>query len=331
MTVMSDQAARVTCIGLANVDVIASVDESFITGHHIARKASTLLDAGTTGSILSKLGNPAFYPGGCAANTACGLAGLDIEATFVGKTGDDIYAKIFRQGFKNESVCFTTPPFTQKMTSTCLTLVTPDKDRSFAFCTDTAGWYLSPADLPDLPGRPDQYVYLESNTAKMPTGGPDNVLDAAVEKYGNTGIKIIVNLNDRAIVQSAKPVLTGLLKKDIAFFIGNIDEVYALFDTTDEKTALARALETGRNFAITDGPNGVSIVSGGKIIHLPAIPVDDSLIVNTVGAGDQFAAGFIAGLAWGLDVTDACQTGIETATNIIQEVSARPLKSGART
>jgi len=321
---MTDKQSEVTCIGLANVDVVATVDENFITEHHIAKAASTLLDASTTGMILGKLHNPAFYPGGCAANTASGLGVMGIKTRFIGYTGDDTYAEIFKQGFQTNQVEFNTLPFSSKMTSTCLTLITPDKDRSFAFCTDTAGWFIAPENLPDLPHDKSQYVYLEANTTQMWGDGKSNLLVAAVDKYTGTGVQIIINLNDREIVSKAKDTLLSLLSADIAFFLGNISEAQTLFDTDTIESTLQKLKESGGNFAITDGPNGAYIITAGHVDHVPGIPLHDSQIINTLGAGDQFAAGFVAGLAQGLDTIAACKQGIENATRIIQEVSARP-------
>jgi sugar/nucleoside kinase (ribokinase family) len=321
---MTGSTQTVTCIGLANVDVIANVSEDFLSSHNIAKAATTSLDATSTGMLLGKLANPVFYPGGCAANTACGLSCFDIDTTFIGKTGDDTYADIFRQGFRNTDVRYTTPPFGSKMTSTCLTLVTPDKDRSFALCADTAGWFLSPADLPDSPG---QYVYLEANTARMAMNGGNNLLRAAAKKYGGSGIKVIVNLNDREIVRMAHDTLKGLLREDIAFFIGNIAEIHTLFGTNNQDDAFDAIMDTGHNFAVTDGPNGAWVLADSAAEHLPAMRLHASRIVNTIGAGDQFAAGFVSGLVAGLSYAESCLSGIQAATSIIQTISARPEKA----
>lgn len=322
---MHDETPAVTCIGLANVDVIATADDDFMTRHGIARGASNILDAGTTGAILGRLQKPAFYPGGCAANTACGLAGFGIRTRFVGKTGEDTYADIFRQGFRPYDIAFRTRPFPHKMTSICLTFVTPDKDRSFAFCTDTAAWHITPADLPDVPPGPSEYIYLESNTGRMAVQGGRDLMIDAVEKYAENGNNIVINLNDRVIVEEVRPTLARLLeRRDIAFFVGNIGEIRALFRTDDDGEALAAAAATGACFAVTNGPHGVDLVEQGRTTHIPALPVAESFIVNTIGAGDQFAAGFLAGLAQAYPAEEACHYGVAAAARIIQQISARP-------
>lgn len=320
------KTADITCIGLANVDAIATVDDGFMLDHSIAKGASTLLDACTTGMILGKLQKPAFAPGGVAANTACGFADAGLTVNFVGKTGDDIYADIFRDGFAGRDINIVSRPYAPKMTSTCLTLITPDKDRSFAFCTDTAGWYIFGDDLP--PATP--YVYLEANTVCMPPDSRNsNLLCAAVEKYEAEGAKVVINLNDREIILKGYDALTATLKRDVHFYVSNILEFCTLFATNDTAQAWERARATGRNFAVTDGMNGARILHDGTITHVPAETIDQTRVINTLGAGDQFAAGFIAGLIKNKSIEDAARDGIMAATRIIQEQSARPsLKAG---
>jgi sugar/nucleoside kinase (ribokinase family) len=324
---MYKNAPQITCIGVANVDVISAVDEQFIQSHNIAAGASTLLDAQTTGMILGKLNKPSFAPGGVAANTSCGLADHGINVLFVGKTGDDVYGEIFRDGFKDRSITMDSRAFTPQMTSTCLTLITPDKDRSFAFCADTAGWQIFPHDLPDA----TEYVYLEANTAHMPPLSPVKILNAAVEKYEAAGSKIIINLNDREMIAQARPLIMDALSHKIYFLICNKEEFCALFDTNDASQAWEKAQQSGRNYAITDGHEGVRILFEGKMLHVPAQKIAPERIINTLGAGDQFAAGFIAALIKGVNIEDAAKSGIVAASKIIQNVTARPpLPSGNR-
>jgi sugar/nucleoside kinase (ribokinase family) len=319
---MSATTPRILCIGLANVDIIANVGEDFLSAHNIGKGVTNTLDACTTGAILSKIENPVFYPGGCAANTACGIAGFGVPVRFTGKTGEDSFGEIFRDGFAHTpNLVFDTPPFAQKMTSVCLTLVTPDKERSFALCTDTAGWFIGPDDLPEA--EDGARVYLEANTALMRTGENRSLLEDAAEKYRNR--HLILNLNDRDIVDRCRPVIGSLFARGMeTCFIGQMEEFFALFQTRNFDAACDRAKATGKHFAITSGPNGVYLLHEGKIEHVPANAVPASHIVNTVGAGDQFAGGFVAGLAMGMPLREACVQGVNAATAILQQIDARP-------
>lgn len=316
---------HVSCIGIANVDIIADADDTLLDSCGIARGASTLLDSCQTGNVLGKLKDAAFFPGGCAANTACGLSLFGVGARFIGKTGEDIYADIFRKGFAPFGVVHDTPAHTMKMTSTCLTLITPDKNRSFVISTDSAGWQLGETDLPDLPDDGRHSVYIEANTAKIvPHASGEPLLLTALSRYRGTDVSVFVNLNDWEIVASARDVLRESLNGDVAFFIGNIREIMTLFEAATEDEALAAATRSGRRFAVTAGAEGVHIVRGGTVAHMPAAPIHPSRIVNTLGAGDQFAAGFIAGLVTGMPVMDSALNGIRAATEILQKRDARP-------
>lgn len=324
---MTGTTPRITCIGLANVDVIANVSDEFITRHHIAKGASTLFDSCSTGGILGLLDRPAFSPGGCMANTACGIAALGLPVRFVGKTGDDSYAEIFRQGFGlHPNLLFDTRPYSQKMTSTCITLVTPDKDRSFALCQDTAGWFVQPGDLPDLSDGQSHIVYMDSNLAAMKTGADGlSMAEEIVAKYADADVTIILNLTDREIVDDVKTVLLAMIKSGgIAYVIGNMQEVCTLLGVTDFDEAYAGIDALGRTFLVTDGANGVHIVQNGTRTHIPARDLPPSRIVNTLGAGDQFSAGTIAGLAQGMTIEQACAQGVEEAAQILQQLSPRP-------
>lgn len=312
---------RIICIGLANVDVIANVSDEFLSSHGMTKGVSNILDACTTGTILSILENPSCHPGGSSANTAFGISGYDVPVQFIGKAGDDAYADIFRRGFENTPVLFNTPAHSQRMTSVCLTLVTPDKNRTFAFCTDTAGWFVEPDDLPEA--RADLTVYAESNTGLMQAGGGRSLMEEISVRYDS--IPLILNLTDAAIVRNCRATIGSLLARSAeTCFIGNVEEIKALFETEDFGKAMAMIRVTGKTFAVTDGPNGVHVFKGNDYHHVPAEPLAEARIVNTVGAGDQFAAGFVAGLVMSMTPEVACGQGIHAATSALQQVAARP-------
>ena len=324
---MSTSQPRITCIGLANVDVIASASDEFLAAHGIKKGASTLLDAITTGIILSKLQNATFYPGGCAANVACGIALHGQRVRFCGTTGDDSYADIFRTGFAPyPELLYDTPIVPQKMTSVCLTLITPDKDRSFAFCGDTAGWHLRPSDLPFLAS--EATVYLEANLALMKAPGQRTVMEEAIARAGQA--YIVVNYNDTEVIAATRPLLRDLIPS-ISCVVGNMEEMFSLFEVRDFAAVRECARSTGKLFAITDGPEGAYLIRGDALQHFQAEEIPPSRIVNTVGAGDQFAAGLIAGLVSGMDEASACRQGIRAASAVIQEVSGRPKRRPALT
>lgn len=310
-------APAVTCIGLANVDVIADVDDDFLRRHRLKKGESNILSEKTVSVILNELDNPLLIPGGCAANTACGLAAQGISTRFIGPTGTDRYAPVFAKGFADYGVQYDTPPLTDHMTSLCLCLVSPDKSHSFVFSRDTAGWHIDARDLPDDPGR---VVYVESNLAVM----PDDILLKVIGTYEPGRTAIIFNLNDSAIINAAPDLIRGLIHRRIDIFIGNEGEAHTFFGTSDIDNLRRVILDSGQTFVITRGALGAEIIGGGRIEALPAAPVPRTTIVNSIGAGDQFAAGMMTGLVKGEDLSTAAQRGIVLAAAILRVPGARP-------
>ena len=317
---------HITCIGIANVDVIAAVDHDFIRAHNIESGASTPVDGHKLGYLLEILEHPAIMPGGSSANLACGLGLQNLNVDFVGKIGGDSYGAVFKNDFARYNVTFTAPADKDRRTSTCLSFVTPDKERSFVFSTGTAGWFLKPADLPDLPNEASEIVCIEANTTRMPTGYPpeESVFTAALIKYGHSHIRLIIGLNDREIIAGARPQLRDALTCPHTIIMGNLGELLALFEVHDMAIAFQKAQESGRVFIITNGADGVYLVGPQMLDHMPVPKISDDEIIDTIGAGDQFAAGFIAGMVAGCDYRDAVHRGIETAARILKEQGGRP-------
>ncbi len=317
---------HITCIGIANVDVIAPVDADFISAHNIEHGASTPVDGHKLGYLLEILEHPVVRPGGSSANLACGLGLQGVDVDFVGKVGGDSYGSVFRNDFARYNVKFNFPTDKDRRTSTCLSFVTPDKERSFVFSVGTAGWFLKPADLPSLPDDENQIVCIEANTTRIPTGysAEESVFTAALIKYGHSKIRLIIGLNDREIIAAARPQMRDALTCPGAIVMGNLGELLALFEVHDMALAFQKAQDSGRIFIITNGADGVYLVGPQMLDHMPVPKIDDRDIINTIGAGDQFAAGFIAGMVAGCDYRDAVRRGIETAARILKETGGRP-------
>lgn len=320
------QAAHITCIGVCNVDVIANVDDNFLAAHNLPKGASALVDAHKLGYLLEITEHPALCAGGSTANLACGLGLQGLTVDFIGKIGGDTYGAVFRNDFSQYNVRFPLTADHDRQTSTCLTLVTADKERSFAFSTGTAGWFLKPADLPPLPNDANQIVCIEANTTRMPTGysAEESVFTAALIKYGHSHIRIFIGLNDREIVSGARPQMQDALSCPNVSIMGNLSELLALFDVHDMAIAFQMAQESGRDFAITNGIDGIYLIGSAGVRHVPVPELPASEIIDTIGAGDQFAAGYIAALIAGKPPQEAARAGIETARNILKQVGGRP-------
>lgn len=313
-------------IGAAFVDAIAQVDDDFLIAHNIGKGVTTLVDTHKLGYLLESLADPLVIPGGSTANLLCGLAAAGLPSTFIGRTGDDRYGALFREAFIPYGIRFPDPEIAGRTTSVCLTLLTPDKERSFVVSRYTASYALRPQDLPTLPDQPDTYICIEANMALSPAGcHPDeSVLAAALITYGNTSRRLIVGLNDRDIVNHMRPLIQQSLSFSNVMVMGNMNECLALFDEHDMALAFEKAQATGRDFIITNAANGAYIITPDDIDHIPGPDLDPAHIVSTVGAGDQFAAGFIAGVIAGKPYIEAAHQGTAAAARIIQQQGGRP-------
>ncbi len=323
---MSDTIV-ITGIGVCNVDVITNVDDNFLAAHALPKGASALVDAYKLSYLLEITERPQLCAGGSTANLACGLGMRGLNVNFIGKVGGDPYGAVFQKEFAPYNVKFLLPADQDRQTSTCLTLVTPDKERSFVFSTGTAGWFLKPADLPALPDEASQVICIEANTTRMPTGygAEESVFTAALLKYGFSKRRIFVGMNDREIINGARPQMMDALECPHITFIGNVGEILALFMVHDMALAFEKAQASGRHFVVTNGADGVYLITPTMIDHVPVPRLATAEIVDTVGAGDQFAAGYIAAIIQGLSPQEAARAGIESARLIIQQVGGRPL------
>ncbi|QQG36028.1 MAG: adenosine kinase [Micavibrio aeruginosavorus] len=316
----------ITGIGAAFVDAIAPVDDDFIHAHNIGKGVTTLVDTHKLGYLLESLTDPLLLPGGSTANLLCGLAVQGYPSTFIGRTGDDRYGEIFREAFLPYGINFPHDRLEGRTTSVCIALLTPDKERSFVVSRHTASYALKAQDLPLPPDSIDTYICIEANMALSPAGcHPDeSVLAAALIMYGNSRRRLVLGLNDRDIVADMRPLIQQSLSFGNVMIMGNMNECLALFDEHDMALAFAKAQSTGRDFIITNGANGAYVVTPDSIDHIPGPDLPPEQVVSTVGAGDQFAAGFIAGMIEGKPYIEAAHQGTAAAGRIIQQRGGRP-------
>ncbi len=316
--------ANVLCIGVANVDIIAYVDVPFLARHRVDKNTSTLMKIDDIRDMIAELKDGITVPGGCAANTACGTAAQGVATRFCGMTGADDYGAVFCDGFKPYGVAYDRVEHPDKHTALCLTLVTPDKDRSFVFSPDAASWFLSEHHLPD--STPESIIYTEANLLRM-TAGTDktSMLHAVIDKYGAHGNRIVLNLIDTEITERHRQTLKTLIRDGcLSVIISNHEELMALFpaDTLEESMHAAR--ETGQIFLTTLGRDGVALITHDGIETIPGLNIPMEDVIDTVGAGDQFAAGVLAAMAQGDDLSAACAQGGQRASEILEMIGARP-------
>lgn len=320
----------VLCIGVANVDVIAHVDTGFLVRNRVDRGTSTLMRSADITRLIAEMDQVQIIPGGCAANTACGIALLGIETEFAGMIHNDEYGRIFRDAFPPYGVRFTPAEHPEKQTSLCLTLVTPDKDRSFVFSPDAASWFLSEDNLPERQENRPLIVYTETNLFRMTSGTTrQSMLHAVIEKYHTPDCRIILNLIDTEITIHHRHAVMELIRhRKLSLILSNGDELCALLSVPDRDEAVEKAQEisreTGQVFITTLGKDGAMMITADGVEQISGKGIALEDIIDTVGAGDQFSAGFIAGLAQGKTLREACLDGANKAVEILGMAGARP-------
>jgi sugar/nucleoside kinase (ribokinase family) len=311
----------VLTIGNAIVDVLARTDETFLVSQSLAKGAMQLIDENRAESLYSLMGPAVVVSGGSAANTAVGLASLGARAGFVGKLRDDELGRLFAHDLRATGVQFDTVPAPEgPATARCFVLVTPDGERTMNTYLG-ACQQLGPDDIDDAAVRSAGIVYLEGYLWDPPAA--KDAFRKAVRIAHEAGNRVAMTLSDPFCVDRYRDEFRGLIRDgslDILF--ANIHELKSLYQTSDENSALAALADERLLGIVTRSAEGATVVENGMQESVPAFPVDN--VVDTTGAGDLFAAGFMAGLATGQDNRTCARLGGLAAAEVIGHLGARP-------
>jgi sugar/nucleoside kinase (ribokinase family) len=307
-------------IGNAIVDVIAHADEAFIARNGLNKGTMTLVDAETSERLYQKMGPGIEMSGGSAANTIAALASLGGRGAFVGKVRDDQLGTIFRHDIRSLGITFDTEPATDGLpTARCLILVTPDAHRTMQTFLGVSG-ELGPEDVDDAMIAASQVTYLEGYLWDRPRA------KAAFVKAGRVAQKagrmVALSLSDPFCVDRHRADFLGLVNDYVDVLFANEDEIVSLYEEHSFDGALQKVRGHCRVAVLTRSDKGSVVVSGDEIHVIDAEPVDE--VVDTTGAGDAYAAGFLYGLTHGLALDTCARLAGITAAEIISHVGARP-------
>ncbi len=317
---MTALATDVAGIGNAIVDVLAKADETFLTREGLAKGSMTLIDAPRAEQLYDLMGPAREVSGGSAANTLVGVAQLGGRASFIGKVRNDQLGGIFRHDIRAAGVGFDTPPATSgAATARCLILVTPDAQRTMntflGACVE-----LGPDDVEAEIIQGAKVTYLEGYLFDRPEARQAFV--KAAELAHAAGRKVALSLSDPFCVNRHGAAFRGLVEGHIDLLFANADEALALTGA-DSVAGAAAALEGKcEALAITMSEAGALVQGGGQRHMIPAQAVEQ--LVDTTGAGDLFAAGFLAGYTRGKTLADCGRLGALAAAEIISHYGARP-------
>jgi sugar/nucleoside kinase (ribokinase family) len=307
-------------IGNAIVDIIGRCDDAFLARHGRAKGSMQLVDAATVAKLYDAMGPGIEISGGSVANTMVGIASFGGMAGFIGRTANDQFGDVFRHDITAAGVTFRTPPAAGgEPTGRSLILVTPDGQRTmntFLGVSPQLGSGEVDAELI----RSARIVYLEGYLFDRPEAKA--AFRQAAEIAANAGRQVALSLSDPFCVDRHRTEFLQLVRNSVDILFANEAEITSLYETGSFDEAARRAQADTKLAALTRSEKGSVILGNGEPIAVPAAPV--AKVVDTTGAGDLYAAGFVFGVATGRDLETAGKLGSLAAAEIISHVGARP-------
>ena len=311
-------------IGNAIMDVISPVDDGFLQDEDITKGGMTLVDEGRAlelhGAFKKNATDITEIAGGSGANTIAGIAALGVSSAYVGKVAKDGVGDRFTKSLQNEGVFTSTAPLENgAATARCLIAVTPDGERSMSTYLG-ANTSFGVQDIEPELVRASAITYLEGYL--FDTDAQKAAFVKAAEIATAAGRKVALTLSDDFCVGRHRASFLHLVENHVDILFANKDEMLSLYEIDDLGDALKRVWKTGTTAAVTRSEKGSVIIDQGEIYTIDAVPVDK--VVDTTGAGDQYAAGVLAGRAMGLGWQDAGRLGSVCAAEVISHYGARP-------
>lgn len=307
-------------IGNAIVDIIAESDEAFLKSHHITKGVMTLVDEARADFLYGRIGPAVEMSGGSVANTVAGVAALGGKPAFIGKVRNDQLGSIFRHDLRALGVHFNTAPLTLgPSTARCLILVTRDAQRSMSTYLGACA-ELVEADVDESAISQSKIVFLEGYLFDKPTAQAALRLAARAAHSHNRFAAL--TLSDPFCVDRHRAAFRELIKSHIDILIGNEHELMSLYETSSFEEAMAKAHTECRMVAGTRSAAGALIACNSNLVKIAAENVPQ--VVDTTGAGDLFAAGFLYGLTHGHDLAESGRIGALVAAEVIGHYGPRP-------
>jgi adenosine kinase len=321
---MSSTRFDVLGIGNAIVDIIARADDDFLLRHDMRKGAMALIDEARAKAIYDAMGPAVEISGGSAANTIVGLASFGARAAFVGKVKQDVLGEVFVHDIRAAGVAFDARPAGDgPSTARCYILVTPDGERTLNTYLGAAQ-HLHPDDIDPDSVAAAAITYLEGYLWD-PRHAKDAFLKAAAIAHA-AGRMVTLTLSDAFCVDRWRDEFLQLVRSGtVDLLFANEAELRSLYQTADFDSALAALRDDARLAIVTRSEKGCVIVNRQTTEVVEAFPVER--VIDTTGAGDLFAAGFLFGLARGTDHRSAARLGGLAAAEVIQHLGARPERS----
>ncbi|HVA35209.1 MAG TPA: adenosine kinase [Stellaceae bacterium] len=317
---MSAPSYDVVGIGNAIVDVLARTDDALVQHQTLAKGTMTLVDAARAEAIYAAMPAGVEKSGGSVANTVAGIASLGGRGAYIGKVRNDELGAVFAHDLKSLGVRFDTKPATSgPPTARCLILVTPDAQRTMCTflgaCVD-----LGPEDIDEVLVGSAAVTYLEGYLFDPPRAMEAFRHAAAVAHKADR--KVALSLSDPFCVDRHRAEFRDLVDRHVDVLFANEHEICSLYETEHFELA-AEAVRGHCDIAVlTRSERGSDIVTKKEMLHVAPAPV--ARVIDTTGAGDLYAAGFLYGLTHGRDLATCGRLGSLCAGEIIAHVGARP-------
>ena len=310
----------VVALGHPLVDVLAHETDDVVRRVGVERGAMTMVDAARSDEIYAQLGPAQETSGGSAANTTVGVASFGGRAAFIGRIADDTFGKVFAHDLRNAGVEFDVSPATDgSPTGRCLVIVAADAERTM--CTYLgAGAEIDPHDVDADRIASAAVTYLEGYLWDEP--GAKDAIRRAASLARDAGRKVALTLSDPFCVERHRDEFRTLMERDVDVLFANEHEITMLYEVDDFDEAARRVAGVCDIAALTRGPKGSVIVGRGERHAIEADPV--ARLVDTTGAGDLYAAGFLFGLTHGRDLTTCGRLASLAAAEVISHLGPRP-------
>lgn len=318
---MTEPTLDIVAIGNAIVDVIARSDDAFLASHSLVKGGMQLVDTATAELLYENMGPGMEVSGGSAANTLAGMAALGRSCAFIGQVRDDTLGQVFSHDIRALGIGFATPTRTEEPpTARCLILVTPDAQRTMNTFLGAAQ-HLPPAAIDHDLIRSARILYLEGYL--WDPEEPRSAMRAAIATAREAGREVAFTLSDAFVIERYRDDFNALIDEGmIDILFANEVEIASLTRINDFDKAVAAVAPKVPTLVVTRGEAGAIAVRNGERFECGAVPVAE--VVDTTGAGDLFAAGFLSGHVTGRSPVDALAMGAIAAAEVISHYGARP-------
>ena len=321
---MSKPSLGVVAVGNALVDVLTQTDEAFIEQQHaehgMEKGAMTLIDEVRAVELYAKMPPGVESSGGSAGNTMAGFASFGGNGGFIGKVADDDLGKIFQHDLRSMGIQFDTQPLVMgAKTGRCLILVTPDAQRTMNTFLG-ASVELSPNDIDEHLIANAKVTYLEGYLFDKDSAKQAFIKSA--ETAHEAGHRVALTLSDPFCVDRHRSDFLRLVESHVDILFANEEEIKSLFMQQNFDDAASAVSDHVEIAALTRGPKGAIIRNGSETVAIEAAPVEN--VIDTTGAGDQFAAGFLYGFTEGKDLETCGKLGALASAEVISHMGPRP-------